>query len=497
MKKYQVFVSSTYYDLCEERQEIIKTILNSNCIPVGMEFFPASGKDPLEVIKKIIDYSDYYLLVIGGRYGSLTKQGISYTEEEYNYAKSRGIEIIPFIHSNREALPSNKTEATVKNKKKLEVFIKKVEQNNTPAWWQNKGDLQVAVATSLKQAIENSPAQGWIRTPKCLSINDSKFNDRYIEKEKVKLVHWKKLSANEQQQYYRSFIDLKPKHHKPRYHVIGINKQEERNSRHPIDLVPLNGLLAAFQIKNDNIKLPISNEEYENIHEKDIEYSEIIYKEIKKGLNDTQKKAVNAVYDYLSCPEYVATTLFQRKCDVVIVPGGRIAHSYRADEAYKIAVQSECCSIILSGLHPYYDIEQGLPIGEAEAMYYYLERIKHLDTKHVELFIENRARNTKETALHIIPHLQDLYLKRKRKLNIIITTSPYHVRRFLLMISSMLLPEYDEIINEIQCVVATTSYDRRIFFDTSYYNEEQRLFAINTYVREYFKLIGGRATGEF
>ena len=42
-RKYQVFVSSTYEDLKTERQAAISCLLDMNCIPVGMEQFPASS----------------------------------------------------------------------------------------------------------------------------------------------------------------------------------------------------------------------------------------------------------------------------------------------------------------------------------------------------------------------------------------------------------------------------------------------------------------------
>jgi hypothetical protein len=44
-KKYQVFVSSTYRDLSEERQEVMQALLELDCIPVGMELFPATDDD--------------------------------------------------------------------------------------------------------------------------------------------------------------------------------------------------------------------------------------------------------------------------------------------------------------------------------------------------------------------------------------------------------------------------------------------------------------------
>lgn len=67
-KKYQVFVSSTYEDLVPERQEIMHALLELDCIPAGMELFPAADEDQWSLIKGVIDDCDYYLVVIGGRY---------------------------------------------------------------------------------------------------------------------------------------------------------------------------------------------------------------------------------------------------------------------------------------------------------------------------------------------------------------------------------------------------------------------------------------------
>ncbi len=98
-KRYQVFVSSTYADLKEERKAVHQTLMEMDCIPAGMELFPAADEAQFEFIKKIIDDCDYYLLIIGGRYGSLTDEGVSYTEKEYDYAVSIGLSVIALIHS--------------------------------------------------------------------------------------------------------------------------------------------------------------------------------------------------------------------------------------------------------------------------------------------------------------------------------------------------------------------------------------------------------------
>ncbi len=61
-KRYQVFVSSTYSDLKEERQKVMHTLMDMNCIPVGMEFFPSIDKEQFAYIKRVIDDSDYYVV---------------------------------------------------------------------------------------------------------------------------------------------------------------------------------------------------------------------------------------------------------------------------------------------------------------------------------------------------------------------------------------------------------------------------------------------------
>jgi hypothetical protein len=97
-KRYQVFVSSTFTDLQEERRKVIQTIMELDCFPAGMELFPAADEEQWEFIRRVTDDCDYYLLLIGGKYGSVTVEGISYTEKEYDYAVQRGMRVLAFLH---------------------------------------------------------------------------------------------------------------------------------------------------------------------------------------------------------------------------------------------------------------------------------------------------------------------------------------------------------------------------------------------------------------
>lgn len=133
LKKYQIFVGATYNDLMEERSAAINQIIKQRHIPSGMENFGAMGEKQWNYIKKEIDNSDYYMLIIGGRYGSINEYGISYTEMEFDYAYNRGIRIIPFLIKDMDTIPIGKCEPTEEGREKLTKFRRKVEEKQ--GWW--------------------------------------------------------------------------------------------------------------------------------------------------------------------------------------------------------------------------------------------------------------------------------------------------------------------------------------------------------------------------
>src|SRR5687768_9870191 len=97
-RKLQVFVSSTYEDLKEERQAAVEAILKAGHIPAGMELFAAGDDSQLAIIRKWIDQSDVFMLILGGRYGTLEeKQQKSYIELEYDHAVREGKRLFAVI----------------------------------------------------------------------------------------------------------------------------------------------------------------------------------------------------------------------------------------------------------------------------------------------------------------------------------------------------------------------------------------------------------------
>jgi Domain of unknown function (DUF4062) len=162
-KKFQIFISSTFSDLVDERQLALKAILDLDHIPAGMEAFPAIDMGQFEYIKKVIDECDYYLLIMGARYGSTDETGVSYTEREYDYAVAQAKTVIALIHNDIANLPFKHVEADPQRREKLDAFREKVQKGRMVRFWRNQDQLTAALMQAITKAIEIYPAVGWIR----------------------------------------------------------------------------------------------------------------------------------------------------------------------------------------------------------------------------------------------------------------------------------------------------------------------------------------------
>lgn len=162
-KRYQVFLSSTYVDLKEERLEVMRALLELDCIPSGMEYFPATNDDQWSFIQELIDQCDYYVVVVGARYGSMSSDGLSFTETEYRYALEKGIPVIGFVHAQPDSIPQGKAEADPDGRKKLDEFRKLV-QSKLCKTWSSPAELGAVVSRSLTQLIKRNPRPGWVRS---------------------------------------------------------------------------------------------------------------------------------------------------------------------------------------------------------------------------------------------------------------------------------------------------------------------------------------------
>ena len=193
-KRYQVFVSSTYDDLREERSIVMQTLLKLDCFPAGMELFPATDESQWSIIKKVIDESDYYIVIIGGRYGSIdTKSNAGYTEMEYDYAIKSKKPILAFTYFDIGSLPNAKCESTDAGKEKLQSFINKIEKNRHRKTWSNASELASEVMMAMVTIKKQYPAIGWMKANKITS-EDAMQEILRLNKENTELT--KKISDN-------------------------------------------------------------------------------------------------------------------------------------------------------------------------------------------------------------------------------------------------------------------------------------------------------------
>lgn len=166
-KKLQIFVSSTFTDLKEERQAAVEAILSSGHIPAGMELFSAGDESQMTVIERWINESDVYLLILGGRYGSIeSKSGKSYTHLEYEYAVSLGKPLFAVVISEEALEKKVKDTGTsvieTDNAKELKKF-RGIVTSNLVKFFDDKKDIKLAIHETLSEFTYRKDLIGWIR----------------------------------------------------------------------------------------------------------------------------------------------------------------------------------------------------------------------------------------------------------------------------------------------------------------------------------------------
>lgn len=188
-KKLQVFVSSTYTDLIEERQAAVEAILDAGHIPAGMELFKA-GKSQMKTICKWIDESDVYMLILGGRYGSIEEEsGLSYTELEYRYALSKNMPVFAIVLDDSflftKAASMGKDAIIEKDNIDKYISFKNYVESKIVKFVKNIDQIPGKILSQLNDTLNDSEYKliGWIRTNNkqllLPSLDFNKLSDKF------------------------------------------------------------------------------------------------------------------------------------------------------------------------------------------------------------------------------------------------------------------------------------------------------------------------------
>jgi hypothetical protein len=165
-RKLQVFISSTYRDLKAERQAAVEAILKAGHIPAGMELFSAGNESQMETIRRWIDESDIYMLILGGRYGSVEpKTALSYTELEYDYAISKDKPVFAVVITDaaldQKVKVDGKDAIETENPKELKLFREKV-LGRISSFFADTKDIKLAAHETLADFQVRHKFVGWI-----------------------------------------------------------------------------------------------------------------------------------------------------------------------------------------------------------------------------------------------------------------------------------------------------------------------------------------------
>jgi len=165
-RKLQIFVSSTYKDLLDERQAAVSAILEAGHIPAGMELFAAGDQSQWETIKRWIEESDAFMLILGGRYGSIEPQSeLSYIELEYDHAsrlkKPYFAIVIEEFALNERVKIKGKDAFELENAAKLGALRAKV-LNKTSSFFSDAKDVKLAIHKSIRDLESRHKMSGWV-----------------------------------------------------------------------------------------------------------------------------------------------------------------------------------------------------------------------------------------------------------------------------------------------------------------------------------------------
>ncbi|WP_394223628.1 DUF4062 domain-containing protein [Priestia aryabhattai] len=165
-KKLQVFISSTFNDLIEERQAAVEGILNAGHIPAGMELFKSGNESQLETVKRWIDESDVYLLILGGRYGAIEPEsGKSYTHLEYEYALEKKIPLFAVVINDsaldKKVSTQGREVLERENIPKYDQF-KDLVTSRICRFFEDNKDIKLAIHDTLADFQTRYDFTGWI-----------------------------------------------------------------------------------------------------------------------------------------------------------------------------------------------------------------------------------------------------------------------------------------------------------------------------------------------
>lgn len=162
-KRYQVFISTTYPDMQTARQAMMLPLMDMGMTPISMDLHIESSHSLMPVAQRMIDDCDYFIVLLGGRYGTLSPLGLSFPHREYIFAATKRKPVLALIHDQPHGLPESAREPSRDGQVRRDDFARLLENKVLSYRWREESELSSLLATVMPEMVRQYPARGWTR----------------------------------------------------------------------------------------------------------------------------------------------------------------------------------------------------------------------------------------------------------------------------------------------------------------------------------------------
>ncbi|MFN0314296.1 MAG: DUF4062 domain-containing protein, partial [Burkholderiales bacterium] len=167
----KAFISSTS-ELVEHRKAAQDACLRAGVIPIMWEHSLTVGADIAAGLNELIDEADLCIFILGNRYGSISdRDGISFTEMEFNHAVERGLPVLAFTMHVDHPVTADSFERNPKQKERLTQFKRRVRDQRFCAEFKSPDDLRARIIEALVFLASSPSSMASVSAP-----NDSQVS---------------------------------------------------------------------------------------------------------------------------------------------------------------------------------------------------------------------------------------------------------------------------------------------------------------------------------
>lgn len=169
-KRFQVFISTTYPDMQAARQALMLPFMDLGLVPMSMDLHLEDSHSLMPVAQRLINDCDYFVILLGGRYGTLSPLGLSFPHREYIFAATKRKPVLALIHDQPLSLPEDAREPHREGQVRRDDFARLLETKVPSYRWRDERELAGLVARVMPEMMRQYPAHGWVRADAVASV---------------------------------------------------------------------------------------------------------------------------------------------------------------------------------------------------------------------------------------------------------------------------------------------------------------------------------------